>query len=366
MKRANGTGSIVRKKGRAKPYIVYSPARFENGKRVIDYLGSFKFKAEAQNFLDEYNRDPTVFRASMTFEQVYADFKASKRYEKLVKSTRDGYESAYKHCVDLHHIRFSEIRTVQFQAVIDMLEEKEFSFSSMHKVKVLFTALSKYALQNDIVKKNYASFVVLPEDETEAKRSLTDLEIQKIRSAAKGSGKTAKTAKWVLYLICSGWRISEMLELTRFSYDEKERTLRGGKKTRNGKNRIVPVHPEVQKIVDEQLAKNGETIFCMESGKPMTSNYFRKSVFAPMLKELNLDPTLTPNNTRHTFATLLKRGKADEFFRKRLIGHASGNVTDDVYTHADLEGLRTAINCLRLPSAAEESKEEKAPELTAV
>ena len=366
MKRANGTGSIVRKKGRAKPYIVYSPARFENGKRVIDYLGSFKLKAEAQNFLDEYNRDPTVLRSSMTFAQVYNDFTASKHYEKLSKSTRDGYAAAYKHCAALHSLRFSEIRTVQFQAVIDLLEEKKLSFSSMHKVKVLFTALSKYALQNDVIKKSYAGFVILPDDESESKRALTDIEIQKIRFAAQGTGKTSMGAKWVLYLICSGWRISEMLELTKFNYDEKERTLRGGKKTKNGKNRLVPVYPEVQNIVDEQLEKNGETIFCMEDGKPMTANYFRKAVFSTLLDELKLDPTLTPHNTRHTFATLLKRGGADEFFRKRLLGHASGNVTDDVYTHADLEGLRTAINCLHLPPVTEESKVEKTLELTAV
>lgn len=145
MKRANGTGSIVRKQGRSKPYIVYASARYENGKRVTPFLGSFKYKGEAQSFLDEYNRDPTIMRRSMTFSQVYDDFKNSKHFSKLSRSSQDGYSAAYKHCSPLYNLQFSEIRTVQLQGVIDVLEENGLSYSSIHKVKVLMTVLSGYA-----------------------------------------------------------------------------------------------------------------------------------------------------------------------------------------------------------------------------
>lgn len=362
MKRANGTGSIVRKKGRSRPYIVYAPAKTENGKRVTPYLGSFKLKTDAQRFLEEFNQDPTVFRSTMSFSQVYADFKKSKRYEMLSKSTKDGYAAAYKHCAKLEKFQFGELRTTQLQEIIDDMEEAEFSFSSIHKVKVLFTVLSNYALQNDIIKKEYASFVILPENDAKAKRSMTDIEVEKIRIAAKSKNRNAE---WVLYLICSGWRISEMLELTRFSYDKKEKTFCGGKKTRNGKNRLVPVYPYVQSIVEKQLSKNGETVFCMDDGKPMTANYFRKFVFNPLVEELKLDPSLTPHNTRHTFATLLKRGGADEFYRKRLLGHSSGNVTDDVYTHEDVESLKKALDCLNIKEKAEKKERKEAEPLSA-
>lgn len=359
MKRANGTGTIVKRKSRQKPYLVFAAA--VSGERK--FLGSFKLKSEAQAFLENFNQDPTVLRSTMTFSQVYADFKKSKRYENLSKSTKNGYAAAYKHCAKLERIQFGELRTTQFQEVIDDLEEANLSFSSMHKVKVLFTALSNYALQNDIIKKEYASFVILPENDAKAKRSMTDIEVEKIRLAAKSKNRNAE---WVLYLICSGWRISEMLELTRFSYDEKEKAFRGGKKTKNGINRLVPVYPYVQPIVEEQLAKNGETVFCMDDGKPMTANYFRRYVFNPLIEELNLDESLTPHNTRHTFATLLKRGGADDFYRKRLLGHSSGNVTDDVYTHEDVESLRQAIACLGIKEKAEKEAKKSAEQLSAV
>lgn len=67
-----------------------------------------------------------------------------------------------------------------------------------------------------------------------------------------------------------------------------------------------------------------------------------------MLEELGLDKSLTPHVTRHTFSTKLKINGADDFYRKRLLGHASGNVTDDVYTHADLESLKKTIELLNV------------------
>ena len=226
------------------------------------------------------------------------------------------------------------------QECIDEFAKKGKSFSSVNKLKVLFSVLYSYAIENDIVNKNYAQFIILPRIEQNQKRALTDIEIKKIYDYAKSGDKTAK---WTLYLILSGWRISEMLELTRFNYDVKERCFIGGKKTAAGKNRRVPVHTAVQWIVDEQLARNGKTVFCMKNGETMTTDYFRRRMFPKMLKELNLDESLTPHATRHTFATLLKRGGADDFYRKRLLGHSSGNITDDVYTHEDIESLRVAV-----------------------
>lgn len=84
----------------------------------------------------------------------------------------------------------------------------------------------------------------------------------------------------------------------------------------------------------------------MENSKPMTANYFRQFVFNPLLKELDIDTSITPHITRHTFATKLKQVGADDFYRKKLLGHANTSVTDLVYTHADVESLRNTIELL--------------------
>lgn len=350
MRNPNGTGTISKKPGRNKPWVVYGAGVLVDGVYKRPFLGSFKTKKEAEIRRLEYYSNPDIKKTDVSFKQVFDDFCASARYKKLSKSQQQCYQAAFKQSERLYSLTFAKIRTAQMQAEVDRLAESGKSFSSISKLKILFSVLYSYALENDIVTKNYATYIILPEVEQKQKRCLTDIEVKKVADAARAGDVPAQ---WVLYLILSGWRISEMLELTRFSYDAAEKTMRGGKKTKNGKNRIVPVHPTVQSFVEAQLALGGETVFCMRSGKPMTVNYFRQFVFAPLLDRLGLDTALTPHNTRHTFATLLKRAGADDFYRKKLLGHAAGNVTDDVYTHEDVNSLRAAVEKIILPQGEE-------------
>lgn len=344
MKRsANGTGTIYKRKGVSKPYLVYGKAYLENGVMKREYLGSFKTRKEAEERRINYIVNPDIRKTDLSFKDVYEDFIQTTRYKNLTRSTQDGYKSAYKHCARLHTCRLAELRTAQMQEVITALAEQGLSESSVKKVKLLFSILFTYAMQNDIVTKNYAEFVTLPKFEKTSKRALTDLEIQKIGEAAVQGNKTAQ---WVYYMIYSGWRIGELLELTVFNFDAQEYAFTGGKKTEAGKNRLVPVHSDLRWIIDLQLAENGKTVFCTKDGRAMTTDYFRKHMFNKLLDELDIDRTITPHITRHTFATKLKQAGADDFYRQKLLGHASHSVTDDVYTHADVEHLRKTIELL--------------------
>lgn len=344
MKRsANGSGTIYKRKGVSKPFIVYGKAYLENGVMKREYLGAFKTRKEAEERRINYIVNPDIRKSDLLFKDVYSDFLRTSRYANLTRSTQDGYKAAYKRCPQIHSVRFSDLRTAQMQEVIDSLAEKGLSESSVKKVKLLFSILYTYALQNDIVTKNYSEFVIMPKFEQTEKRALTDIEIQKIGKAALDGNKTAQ---WVYYMIHSGWRIGELLELTAFNFDKDEYTFRGGKKTEAGKNRLVPVHTDLKWIIDLQLSEKGETVFCTKDGKPMSTDYFRKNMFNKMLKELDIDETITPHITRHTFATKLKQAGADDFYRKKLLGHASKSVTDDVYTHADIENLRKTVELL--------------------
>ncbi len=357
MRNPNGTGTITKKPNRSRPWLVYGAGVLIDGVYKRPYLGSFKTKKEAEQRRIEFYVNPNIKKSDMTFKQIYDDFLKSARFNQLSKSSQDTYKASFKHCEKLYSLTFSNIRTSQLQECIDKLSESGKSYSAVNKLKILFSVLYSYALENDIVTKNYAQFIIMPKIEQTQKRALTDIEIKKIYDYAKSDNKAAK---WTLYLILSGWRIGEMLELTRFSYNAKEQFFTGGKKTTAGKNRRIPVHTAIKWIVDEQLAQSGKTVFCMENGETMTPNYFREYLFKPMLKELELDEKITPHSTRHTFATLLKRGGADDFYRKKLLGHSSGNVTDDVYTHEDIESLRDAVEKVNISGIVKDK--EKAAE----
>lgn len=345
MRSSNGMGTITKRKGVTKPYLVYGKAVRVDGVIKRPYLGSYRTRKEAEQRRMEYYANPNIARSELTFQQVYEEYKKTLKYTELSKSAKDCYTAAYKKSFKLHGIKFYNLRTAQMQEVITDIYNDGKSEATMHKAKNLYLLMYNYAMQNDIVNKNYASYIIIPKVEREKKRALTDLEIKKIKNYAL-SGNTA--AQWALYLMYSGWRISEMLELTRFSYDTEIQAFRGGNKTAAGKNRIVPVHPDVQWIIDSQLSKNGDTVFCMKDGKKMTADYFRKKMFNKMLEELNIDKSITPHTMRHTFSTLLKRNGADDFYRKRLLGHSSGNVTDDVYTHEDTASLTKTIQLLKI------------------
>lgn len=236
------------------------------------------------------------------------------------------------------------------------MAEKGMSSSSVEKVRNLFSQLSKYALKEDIIIKNYAEFIEIPTIERKKEpRALSMFEIERIRKEADAGDETAQI---IMYMLYSGWRISEMLELTKDSYNAEEKYFIGGKKTINGKNRIVPVHPRVQWIIDKFIERNGQTVFCRPNGLPMDDKYFRRYKFDKFRDKHNFDEEITPHYTRHTFATRLKENGADEFYRKCLLGHSHETVTDKVYTHANIEKLREAVLLFDKPKK-EETEQEK-------
>ena len=73
---------------------------------------------------------------------------------------------------------------------------------------------------------------------------------------------------------------------------------------------------------------------------------YRIKSFAPLMEELNLNHT--PYDTRHTFATLTKIYKVDDFARKRIMGHKSNDLTDDTYTHTFKQNLYDEINKIQI------------------
>lgn len=343
MKNANGMGSVVKRKGVRKPYLVYGAAVLVDGVYKREYLGSFKTKKEAEERRMAYYFNPEIKHTDVTLKQLYEEYQTTKRFQNLSKSSKDCYRASFKRSAKYHNVAFSGLRTVHMQEIIDQIELEGRSKALQEQVKNFFNVMYDYAIKNDVVQKNYSQYIEIGLKDTNSRRSLTDLEIEKILKAALDG---SKAAQWVLYLIYSGWRISEMLELTVFNYDENTHSFTGGKKTAAGKNRVVPVHSDLQWIVDKQLAQKGQTVFCTENGEPMTTQYFRVNMFEPLRKELGIDPTVTPHYTRHTFATKLKLAGADDFYRKKLLGHSMSNVTDAVYTHADIDKLRETIELL--------------------
>ena len=74
-------------------------------------------------------------------------------------------------------------------------------------------------------------------------------------------------------------------------------------------------------------------------------NFYHEK-FEKIIEQLEMDKKHRPHDTRHTFATMMDRTPANKLCIKRILGHASKDITDKVYTHKDIKELIEAVNLL--------------------
>lgn len=347
MKRANGTGSIVKLSGnRRRPWAVKVSGRDEYG-YVIQRIVSYHEKAsDAQAALEEYNRvkaagaAPSVDKLSTTVADVFEAWKA-REYRKLKPASITSHNAAWNKRVSRFAARkMRDLTLDELQALLDEDEDAGLSQSSINNDVLLIKALYGYAMERDIVGKDYSQYLDIPSVGAKRPRdALNDLQLAKLADLAATGVPWADTALMLCY---TGFRVSEFLQLTRFSYHPEDGGyLQGGLKTDAGKNRIVPIHPKIRPYLAAWLAKGGETIICNNSGKPITAPAYR-DYFHPLAEAIGA-PAATPHWCRHTFATRLHASKADPLTVKWLMGHSTKSDITAHYTHDTIEALKEAV-----------------------
>lgn len=336
MKLPNGFGCIKKLSGnRRKPYAAFPSSKIadENPQicptRAIGYYDSWY---SAYNALSDFNRNLlSGITPPATFADIYhafykAKFEESKK--QLSIRSRIDYSSAFKNVPSLHNLVFSSIRKSHMQKALD---ECALGYSSLSNIKKLYAQMYKYALENDIVEKNYAQYVnINQENDIEKGEPFTLEDIDKLWCNRNNSA-----ARIILMMIYSGFRITayESLEV-----NLEDQYFKGGIKTRSGKNRIVPFHRAIIPFAEEF------------NPKEFNGAAFRKREFYPLLKQLNMQYTNsgkkhTPHDCRHTFSWLCDRYHVDDIAKHMLMGHSLGNdVEKSVYGHRTIEELRFEIN----------------------
>lgn len=138
MKNPNGYGTVYKLSGhRRKPWCAAGPAKRDGSRMKRDVIGYFESRKEAMLALSQWHIAPPAAKAEMTLQELRDEWKAVK-YQTLDKSTKDGYNAAWKNLAPLYDRRVADIRTGEFQAIIDNLSA---SYSKLHQIKVLCTQL---------------------------------------------------------------------------------------------------------------------------------------------------------------------------------------------------------------------------------
>lgn len=282
MKNPNGYGTIRKLSGnRRKPWAVLAPQ--SSSEYSLDkqrkLIGCYATRAEAMTALGAWHKTPHLdvpaTAENITLAQLCAEYKKLQKFKNLSKQTQNNYSAAWNKLAVLGSYKVKDLRAAHFQTVVDTAHQNGLSASSLQKIKLFASLLCDYAVQNDIVIKNYATFVTLPKAETKEKVPFSDLDLQRIDAAAKAG---IMYADLILIMCYTGWRINEFLALTPFSWNSTNHTLRGGEKTEAGKNRVVPVSDKIMPYLQKWLDKNGPTIIC--ESKEIISFRLPQNIFA--------------------------------------------------------------------------------------
>jgi len=144
----------------------------------------------------------------------------------------------------------------------------------------------------------------------------------------------------VLVFLYTGFRISELLAVRCEDVDLKQRTIKGGTKTKAGKNRLVPIHPRILPLVKQHM--DGEYLFEHNGRQCSSSQYY--IYWGEIMARLNAEHT--PHECRHTFRSRLDAAGANKVCIDLMMGHKSTEVGERVYTHKTIEQLHEAIALL--------------------
>lgn len=339
MRRANGTGSIVDLgKNRRKRYAVKVSYLARPGLWKQKYLAYCRTAREAQETLEDYLRSNAKPQdIGTTLGDVYAVWSARK-YAKAGSASVASYKASWARLSALEGKEIRKVTIDDLQDIIDQDEAKGLSKSSINNDLMLMRALFKHARERDLVEKDYTEFVELPQVGAKVEKgAFDDMAMHKLEKLAAEGFPWADT---VLMLCYTGFRVSEFLGLTQFSYHADGNYLQGGMKTAAGRGRIVPVHPKIAPYLSKRLKDGGERIICTENGGPVDYQKYRE-LFTQVASAIGY-PKATPHWCRHTAASRMRMSGMDELAVKRILGHSDKDITDH-YTHVDVEYLTREI-----------------------
>jgi integrase len=342
MRLPNGYGSVYMLTGnRRRPWVARKTLGWtDDGRQIFYIVGYYKKRQDALDALADYNKNPIGDLRDITLQEIWNRWSKSK-FPKISRSTKETYEAAWKHLAPIKDMLVREIRKSHIQNIIDDMADKKLSYSACSKVKTLAGTLLNEAIADKIIFDNCASLVELPENDARKKNSFTDFEILAISKLAEDGHIWAGT---ILIMIYTGLRITEFLTLTKFNVDLDKMTITAGIKTEAGKNRVIPIHPKIQKYVKYWYDQGGERLITLD-GKRILPRYYRENLYHPTLKQAKVRP-LNPHSTRHTFASLLDKAGVRTKHIQDLIGHSDYSTTANIYTHPDVDTLRQAIESI--------------------
>ena len=376
MRSPSGYGSIAKMSGkRRNPYRVQittgwefvkdedgDPVLDKNGepkvKRIRKTMGYFPTRQAAMIALAEYNKSPyDLDIATVTWLDVWNKWGVA-AIENASSALAPQLRKAHERCAPLYDMKMKDVRKGHMQDILDSISHM--GGTSQARLKYVMQQTFKWALENDIITKDYSQFLT-----TDVKKKAESLhfpftteEIKKLWTYQNKRfpityGKqfidtTVQAVNAILVLLYTGMRVMELGELKAADVhlDERYIDLRGTK-TPSAK-RIVPIHKDIVPVIEALLADGGEYLVVNGHGLPIPYQQWSLKIIAHANEITGTKHTL--HDTRHTFISSAERSglDANSIILKRIVGHSTGGNTTAIYTHKNIDDLLAAIDKIAL------------------
>lgn len=325
----NGFGQITEIKGRylRKPFrAMVSIGKKPNGRPNSKVLAYFETYNDAYAALVEYNRNPYDLDKAITVAELY---------EKWVSANdiARGITSVWPYCEQVYDMKAQDIRVRHIKACMEVPEAP----TSKTRIKSLFNQMLDYALEYEIVQKNYARDFTVETPETQTNHvAYTPSELNTL-----WQNTSIPLMNAILLQCYTGFRPQELCKIKLSDVNINERYIVGGMKTEAGKDRIVPICDKAMTLVSKLMYMSdllgSEYLVCDNAGKPMSYDKYYHH-FTNIMKEVGIEGH-KPHDPRKTFVTMCKDKGVDEYAIKRIVGHKIEDITENIYTDRKLDWL---------------------------
>ena len=348
MKLPNGFGSVYKLSGnRRNPYRAIVTERWlidkDTGKwkQKRKTIGYYRTKNEAMIALADYNKSPYDVDASkVTFQEVYERWSAE-HFPTVSESNAKGYRAAYLLCDSIANKRMADVKLDDLQYIADNSGKNT---PTLRKYKVLIGLMFKYAVIHDIITPdmNKAQYIDIKKAGNPNAYNREPFSKKEIETVWKWKD-TNVYFNVILMLIYSGCRISELLDLKKENVNIEERWFDViASKTESG-IRKVPISDKILPFFEYWYNLNDcEYLLNTPDGKHFVYRNYYDSYWKPLIEQMGMNHR--PHDTRHTCISLLAEAGVDDRLVKKIVGHKGQGVTQQVYTHFEIDALLNAIN----------------------
>lgn len=318
---------------RRKPYAARITLGWsEDRKQIYKYLGYFETREDALACLAEFYKSPfNVSGRKTTFKELYDEWIVD---HDVTKKTLNIYNSTFRKLESIHNTPVIDLRASHIQPII-----KKNPYSTAKLMKLITGIVCREAIKKEIIQKDISTLLDLPQKkEKKEKMPFTNEEIELLWNK-----EGEKYADMLLILLYSGMRISELLELKTPNIDLEKRIIIGGLKSINGINRKIPIHKKIAPIIER--VKGDKYLFQAPRGSHLlySNEGYKINKF---MKSLGFNHTI--HETRHTFISQCNRLGINKISVQRIVGHSiQKDLTDDVYTHKNIDDLIKAIDSFK-------------------